>query len=58
MKISHKLLYLKKLNSRAMSFYTVGRKREGETDFVSKLVHASIASHYDYDVLGSLHATV
>jgi hypothetical protein len=42
-----------------MSFFTAGRKREGGgTDFVSKLAHASIASHYDYDVLGSLCANV
>jgi hypothetical protein len=41
-----------------MSFFVVDRKRERETDFIDKLIHANVANHYSYDGLGSLHAPV
>jgi hypothetical protein len=32
-------------------------RKWGKTDFVDKLIHAGIASHYNSDRSGNLHAT-
>jgi hypothetical protein len=38
-----------------MSFFTAGRSRRGDTDFVNKFIHGSTTTHYDFDGSGSWH---
>lgn len=40
-----------------MPFFTMGLLGGRARHYVKKLIHASIANHYDSDVSGTLHGT-
>jgi hypothetical protein len=40
-----------------MGVFTMGQMRASEANFVCKLIRESVTNHFNYDGMGSLHAT-